>query len=130
MVRGFTQLVTASLCLFQGTASAPVILAEDGPIIHLQTGSYRGLFNRQTDIESFRGIRFAQPPLGELRFKAPIALPASTNDAVMDATSPGLACVQAVSIKEAKMRCMFCSADCDLFSPFPTPFQAILCRLK
>ncbi|KAJ6480718.1 Alpha/Beta hydrolase protein [Mycena vitilis] len=43
------------------------------PIIDLVYAQYQGEVNTTTNVTTFLGIRYAAPPLGELRFKAPKA---------------------------------------------------------
>uniref|UniRef100_A0A1A9W1E3 carboxylesterase n=1 Tax=Glossina brevipalpis TaxID=37001 RepID=A0A1A9W1E3_9MUSC len=61
--------------------------ANDSEIIYLPVGQIRGI-KRQTiyndDYYSFEGIPYAQPPIGELRFKAP--LPANPWTGIRDCT--------------------------------------------
>lgn len=57
------------------------------------SGTFIGTANASTGIESFLGMRYAEPPVGALRFKAPIAVE-STRDAVHDATAFGSVCPQ------------------------------------
>ncbi|XP_063220824.1 esterase E4-like [Bacillus rossius redtenbacheri] len=67
----------------------------DGPLVTTRQGVLRGRVLRSRlgrDIYSFRGVRFAQPPLGALRFQPPVA-PQSW-DGVRNATEDGLACPQ------------------------------------
>lgn len=49
------------------------VFANDFPIVHTNLGDIRGnvakTFLDKRDFYSFRGIRYAQPPVGELRFK-------------------------------------------------------------
>ena len=53
-------------------------------------GCFKGLI--EADVRSFRGIPYAQPPLGELRWKAP--QPVEPLEGVYDATRFGPRCVQ------------------------------------
>jgi hypothetical protein len=39
--------------------------------IRLDTGVIEGVFNADTQVRSFKGIAFAAPPVGELRWRAP-----------------------------------------------------------
>ncbi|KAJ7443944.1 Alpha/Beta hydrolase protein [Mycena galericulata] len=60
------------------TAAAAVVLlavhlanAQTGPIVNLGYAQYQGTVDTATNITNFLGIRYAAPPLGDLRFKAP-----------------------------------------------------------
>ena len=64
--------------------------AEPGPIVHLSSGSLRGYFQGTTAV--FKGIPYAAPPVGDLRWREP--QPPSPWPGVRDATKPGSACVQ------------------------------------
>ena len=41
------------------------------PVVTLKNGQLRGVFNINTGIRSFKGIPYAQPPVGNLRWKEP-----------------------------------------------------------
>ena len=64
------------------------------PVVTAPAGSLSGI--RRGDVESFRGIPYAAPPVGELRWKAP--RPAKGWSGVRDASTFGAACIQ----KEAR----------------------------
>ncbi|KAJ9585488.1 hypothetical protein L9F63_002689, partial [Diploptera punctata] len=64
-------------------------------IVTTAQGKLRGsiLTSRKgKQIYSFRGVRFAQPPVGELRFKAPV--PPESWTGIRNATDDGLSCPQ------------------------------------
>jgi len=69
-------------------ALAPPALAQT-TVVDAPAGSIQGSGG---DISVFKGIPYAQPPVGPLRWKAPVALPAW--DGVRKATAFGPACVQ------------------------------------
>ncbi|MDY6999554.1 MAG: carboxylesterase family protein [Actinomycetota bacterium] len=77
----------ATAAVFAGTA--PVAHAAD--TVQIAQGSVRGVTEGQ--VSSFRGIPFAAPPTGELRWRPP-APPASW-DGTMEATEFGASCIQA-----------------------------------
>jgi carboxylesterase type B len=60
--------------------------------IKLQTGTFRGL-STSNGTEKWLGIPFALPPVGQLRFKAPIPITKASNS-IMDASTFGNACPQ------------------------------------
>ncbi|MFG2941818.1 carboxylesterase/lipase family protein [Streptomyces sp. NPDC048282] len=69
------------------TTSNPVTSAPraEGPVVRTTTGPVRGL--RENGLAVFRGIPFAEPPVGELRFAAP--RPARSWDGTRDAYAFG-----------------------------------------
>ncbi|KAL1610427.1 hypothetical protein SLS60_002094 [Paraconiothyrium brasiliense] len=65
------------------------------PIVDLGSIKYYGHYNDTLKINEFHGIRFAERPIGPLRWKAPQPYaPQNLTDAVVDATQPGPPCVQ------------------------------------
>lgn len=70
------------------------------PIVDLGYGRYRGSFNSTTGLKEFYGLPFAQPPVGSLRWKAPLPISPSQNNTgiVVNATGPAPRCVQGYPI--------------------------------
>ena len=75
------------ISLIFGVLASP---AAAQPIVATTAGSVKGVVDQ--DIVTFKGIRFAQPPLGPLRWHAPV--PAMPWQGVRDATAFGPACPQ------------------------------------
>ncbi|KAJ7149765.1 alpha beta-hydrolase [Mycena crocata] len=64
------------------------------PIIDLGYTRYQGIVNTTTNLTTFLGIRYAAPPVGELRFRAP--QPPSNVTEVQQATQQPNQCFQTV----------------------------------
>ena len=65
-------------------------MERDGPVVHTDTGRVRGVI--ESDLQIFRGIPYAAPPLEERRFLPPS--PAPPWSEVRPATRFGAACLQ------------------------------------
>jgi len=76
------------LCWSQASTAAP---AEQGPTVSVKTGSLRGGVTSDGGAV-FKGIPFAQPPVGERRWQEPLSAKPWTG--VRDATAFGSNCVQ------------------------------------
>ena len=63
-----TLVVSILLCGASACAQAP----EAGPLVETPAGSFRGV--SENGLEVYRGIPFAAPPVGDLRWRAPQAL--------------------------------------------------------
>ena len=72
------------------TACASASLAQTPPTVTAPAGAVRGLSDG--DILAFKGIPYAAPPVGEMRWRPPA--PPATWDGVRDATQFGAACIQ------------------------------------
>ncbi|KAG6895346.1 hypothetical protein C0992_001719, partial [Termitomyces sp. T32_za158] len=97
-------LITTSRCV--PTATEPLDIS-------LPIGTFRGASTAQ-GIEKWIGIRYAQAPVGSLRFKAPVPVPAASPDAkVINALTFGNACPQLPSDLGAPIAedCLFLNAE-------------------
>jgi para-nitrobenzyl esterase len=78
-------------CLAAGTADlVAAAAAPAAPSVTIDTGKLRG--EPQGEVVSFKGIPFAQPPVGELRWQPP--QPVAKWQGVRDATGYGADCMQ------------------------------------
>ncbi|KDR82334.1 hypothetical protein GALMADRAFT_817280 [Galerina marginata CBS 339.88] len=92
--------LVASLLVISSWGIAPAISLEKrqggqlvGPSVTLDYGSFTGLSNSSTGIIYFRGVRFADSPIGNLRWKAPVS-PPTTHLGNVDATKFANGCIQ------------------------------------
>ncbi|MFV3130505.1 carboxylesterase/lipase family protein [Niveispirillum sp. KHB5.9] len=92
------------LCLL---ATGPV-LAGDGPVVTTQSGPVRGLV--ADGVESFRGIPFASPPVGDLRWRPPV--PVQPWMEVRAAETYGADCAQKVFIGDDAPLATVPTEDC------------------
>jgi para-nitrobenzyl esterase len=67
--------------------------AAGDPVVQTEAGALRGAYAGSAIV--FKGIPFARPPVGELRWEAP--QPAMSWSGVRDATRPGSPCTQAAA---------------------------------
>ncbi|XP_045764282.1 acetylcholinesterase-like [Maniola jurtina] len=80
----------------------------DAPVVTVKEGKLRGTTYNLVDgstCYAFRGIPFAKPPVGDLRFKAP--LPPTSWKGIRDATNFGDICTQYNSTYQGSEDCLF-----------------------
>ncbi|XPS67857.1 hypothetical protein M3J09_000151 [Ascochyta lentis] len=87
---------TAALCLLAGQTAlaAPLLNAQD-LAVDLGYGVYQGAHNSTTQLNVWKGIRYAAPPTGDLRWQAPAA-PAVSRNGTVNATVFAPSCPQAL----------------------------------
>lgn len=67
--------------------------AAPAPVATIKNGTYQGRYLDQWNQDLFLGIPYAQPPLGDLRFRWPQSINTSV-DGVQDASQYGYSCMQ------------------------------------
>ncbi|XP_041674974.1 esterase E4 [Drosophila eugracilis] len=112
------QLVWLLLLISIGFSRSVTFIGDD-PVVQLSLGKIQGgtmqSFKGKT-IYAFRGIRYAQPPVGQLRFANPLP-ETSWGDEVLKATSDSLVCPQPGIT-------LFMSEDCLKLNVFTKNFDA------
>lgn len=83
-------MIARSLLTLTALAAALPATAREGPVVAARSGSVRGV--AQGDVSVFRGIPYAVPPIGTMRWRPPAAM--TRWDGVRAATAFGPACVQ------------------------------------
>ena len=79
------------------TATASTALPQpskrwERPVVDLGYASYQGIYNETTGIQTFKGMRYAAPPVGDLRWRAPQDPEAVSG--LQDASNYGDQCLQ------------------------------------
>lgn len=88
--------LAATFAAVQAAVIAPRANSDSatGPIVDLgKAGRYLGILQNNGTVESWKGIPYATPPLGDLRFKAPLPL-GTQNDTLVDVSDDALRCIQ------------------------------------
>ncbi|KAL1671782.1 Alpha/Beta hydrolase protein [Schizophyllum commune] len=83
-----------------------------GNAVTLDYGTFTGLPSNDSSITYFRGIRYAEPPTGDLRFRAPVS-PPQTDLGEVNATAYPPSCIQASSntTEGASEDCLFLNVN-------------------
>ncbi|KAJ3719104.1 Alpha/Beta hydrolase protein [Lentinula guzmanii] len=77
--------------------------------VELDYGTFTGVEDSTTGVTSFKGVRFAEPPTGNQRWKAPV-FPPTTQLGTVNATSFGNACIpvpQSTVVSGTSEDCLF-----------------------
>ncbi|GAA0629100.1 carboxylesterase family protein [Brevundimonas kwangchunensis] len=90
MSRGLLRLTAIAAATAALAACATTASAQVPPVVNAPAGSVRG--TTDDAISAFKGIPFAAPPVGDMRWRPPA--PAATWQGVRDATQFGAACMQ------------------------------------
>ena len=89
-----TKPVSKFLCVLSLATSQSIVAQEPAtPVVETESGKVQGV--EQRGIDAYLGIRYAEPPLGNLRFMPPKKAEAWTG--VTDATGYGAPCMQLYS---------------------------------
>jgi len=81
------------LCLaFAAAAAAALGASETRPQVRVRTGILQGVTDASSKVTAYKGIPYAKPPIGDLRWRPPVPAPAW--DGVRDAREFGHACLQ------------------------------------
>jgi carboxylesterase type B len=80
--------------------------AQDGPLVHTNSGTYIGKYLASYKQDAFLGIPFAQPPVGDLRFRRPLPFNVSWTGR-RDAKEYGSTCYQDSDRTDMSEDCLF-----------------------
>ncbi|KAF9880823.1 carboxylesterase family protein [Colletotrichum karsti] len=79
------------LCLLATLPTLAFAATRDGPVVDLEYAKYQGTYNATSNLNVFRGIRYAAPPTGDRRWKLPQEPKSSSSNSsncpIMPATS-------------------------------------------
>ena len=109
MKTNFMKRILAFLVLAAMMSSVSCSAEDEAPSVKCHNGIFVGM--TQNGISSFKGIPYAKPPIGELRWKAPE--PAEADEGIYDATHFGKSAIQLKASSElASMNPEGQSEDC------------------
>ncbi|KAI1496893.1 lipase [Biscogniauxia marginata] len=88
----YRNLVFVLLSLI-GTSSPRITVKNTRPVVQTLNGTYVGTYLANWDQDVFLGMPYAQPPIGQLRYRWPQSINESFND-IRNATQYGYSCMQ------------------------------------
>ncbi|KAH4600359.1 carboxylic ester hydrolase [Parastagonospora nodorum] len=72
------RIALAALSLYANVANCYVATratdSVDAPVVQVKNGSYEGIYSAEYKQDFFLGVPYAQPPVGDLRFRSPVSL--------------------------------------------------------
>lgn len=107
-------------------AAAPVLASGQAPIANTDTGRLSGIRDAKTGLNEFRGIPYAAPPVGPLRWKPP--QPAVAWTGVRHADHFGPRCMQRPLFSDMVFRSDGMSEDClylNVWTPAHSPNEKL-----
>ncbi|CAN9380344.1 unnamed protein product [Alternaria alternata] len=107
-----------AFCLLSGQAAhaASLVNLQD-LVVDLGYGIYQGAYNSTTHLNIWKGIRYAAPPVGDLRWRAPAA-PVVSSDDIVDAIEFAPGCPQAAPAPFPVITAPSGSEDCLFFNVY------------
>lgn len=87
----FRRFFLGSLLSVQLVSCAVLTQQSTAPTVQVKNGTYEGVYNQGYNQDFFLGMPFAQPPVGDLRFRNPQSLNATSTES-RNATQYSLAC--------------------------------------
>lgn len=83
-------------------AYVPAARAQSPLVVQVQQGKVRGKWSKDHEVRKFLGIPYAQPPVGDLRWRPPV--PAKDWSGIRDATAFGPHCMQPTIYSDMRFR--------------------------
>ncbi|XP_072049224.1 cholinesterase-like isoform X2 [Amphiura filiformis] len=117
-------IIVGILCQILFVFSQPTVRVEQGKILGEGIRFENDYLDIQKDIDLFLGIPYAEPPVGERRFKAPLPKAPWSEDEIYNATYYRDICVQKRSLQSYGFTT---SEDClylNVYAPNPKPTNA------
>ena len=112
-----------------GAAASPSRSGRCGLAVKTSIGTFLGTANDSSGVESWLGVPFAQPPVGELRFRAPVAITTPLKE-VQDASRFGSACPQPVSTTDKTTKLCEGKSNLHRFLQSPLGCQSVRIALS
>lgn len=104
-------MIRLGAMLVVGLLASSAHAAADGPIVTVETGKLQGVAaNGDSPVQIFRGIPYARPPIGDLRWREP--RPAPHWDGIRSADQFGPRCMQQPLFSDMMFRSPGPSEDC------------------
>jgi para-nitrobenzyl esterase len=111
-----------ALALIVASMAAPVFARDAAPVVRVQAGALAGVRDAATGLDAFKGIPYAAPPIGELRWRPPQPVKAWTG--VREATRFGPRCMQRAVYSDMVFRSNGMREDClylNVWTPHAKP---------
>lgn len=121
MFNAFLHAHRIALGLVMALASSPILASDPTPSAHVTTGRLSGTHDPKTGLNEFKGIAYAAPPIGSLRWKPPQSAVAWKD--VRKADHFGPRCMQRPVFSDMVFRSDGMSEDC-LYLNVWTPANA------